>query len=345
MFGGGLPDTLKSADRLHFCCKNGLVEIELKSPINIKADLCRLARFGANISDSHSCFIFLPSRFLRAEEQQNARLPELELCGFHSLSPEILEHCRLPVGSGIIGWVAKHHQLIHVSPFEHDSRTLGMYRSDQKLKSFIGIPIPVDFSGSDAAQRGPSGVVACDSKKCYAFSKLQGKLLEDLAYEVANTLRLSLLCLNRQGCDLSYEDFLKRAKGLAAALGRNSVEVLRVHPDNFDDLEQEAGTSRTVAFLEQIYRLIQQALPPHFPLHRLPNGDILIVLDNMMGAFYQNKISAFAQHVARGEQGISFSYSKASFSEKRFRNAALEEVISSTNIFGRQPQQNKRTAL
>ena len=39
--------------------------MELPTAINVRADLCRLARFAANISDSHSCFIFLPSRLLK----------------------------------------------------------------------------------------------------------------------------------------------------------------------------------------------------------------------------------------------------------------------------------------
>lgn len=318
-----------------------------KAIINIKADLCRLARFGANISDSHSCFIFLPSRIVRGEEQgrEHGQSDDVELAGYHTLSSDVLEHSRLPVGSGIIGWVAKHHQSIHVSPFEHDSRTLGIYRADQKLKSFIGIPIPLEKGFAEAGRSASSGVIACDSKKSYAFSKLQGKLLEGLAAEVSNTVRLTLLCLSRQGNDASWQAFLKRAQAVIGALGKNSVDVLRVHPDNFDALERELGTGVCITLLEQICRLIQQALPPHCPAHRLPNGDIIIVLDNMMSAFYRNKIEAFARHVARGDSRVSFSFSKASFSDKKHRSATLEELISATNTFGQEclSQQNQRS--
>ena len=313
--------------------------------INIKADLCRLARFGANISDSHSCFIFLPSRVLHGDDQsrQQARQDALELAGFHTLSSDVLERCRLAVDSGIIGWVSKHHQSIHVSPFEHDSRTLGMYRADQKLKSFIGIPIPVAAGNSEG--RSTSGVIACDSKKSYAFSKLQGKLLEDLAVEVANTLRLSLLCVSRAGGDASWQAFLKRAQAVFGALGKNSVDVLRARPENFDALERVLGTSGCVGLIEQIYRLVQQALPPHFPAHRLPNGDIVIIMDNMMSSFYQNKLEAFSQHVARDHHRVSFSFTKASFSDKRYRNCSLEELIASSNtaVETAQPDLKKRT--
>jgi hypothetical protein len=108
-------------------------------------------------------------------------------------------NAKIARGNGLIGWVAKHNRSIHVSPFERDSRTLGIYSEDQQLKSFIGIPVNLGAGNPSGGASSPSaggeesanvGVIACDSKKSFAFSKLQGKLLEDLAAEVSNTVRL-----------------------------------------------------------------------------------------------------------------------------------------------------------
>ena len=96
----------------------------------------------------------------------------LELAGFHTLSNDIISNCVIPKGDGLIGWVSKHKQAIHVSPFERDSRTLGTYSRDQSLKSFIGIPVQIPV-GSQLQY----GVIACDSKKSYAFSETPGQTL------------------------------------------------------------------------------------------------------------------------------------------------------------------------
>lgn len=306
-----------------------------KQEVNLKRDLCRMARFGANITDSHSCFIFLPPHIVEPEGSTSSNSQVLHLGGFHSLSNDVIEQCRIESGSGIIGWVAKHHQSIHVSPFEHDSRTLGIYRNDQRLKSFIGIPVPLDFTvtGSNSL----CGVVACDSKKSYAFSKLQGKLLEDLAFEIANSLRLTLFYLTHADQNSSWRDFMVKAQALVEALGRNSVEVMRVRAMNLDELEQERGTVAATELLDQLFRLIQQGLPPHCPSYRLPQGDIIIVLDNMMASFYQNKIETFAEHLRSGGAKLEFHFKRQSFRRLRQRTAPLEDLIQATGFGERKP--------
>ena len=72
---------------------------------------------------------------------------------------------------------------------------------------------------------------------------------------------------------------------------------MRISIDSFGDLETAHGITGAVHQSEQFVRLVQQALPPHFPLVRLPNGDILVALDNMMAAFFQNKIRTLANHL------------------------------------------------
>lgn len=253
-------------------------------------DLCRLARFGANITDAHSCFILLPEHI-----GSNAATagPEhcLQLFGYHSLSTEVVAEARVPKESGLVGWVAAHQRSIHVSPFERDSRTLGLYTADQGLKSFIGIPVAL----SDNADQ--IGVVACDSKKSFAFSKLQGKLLEDLGREVSNTVQLILRVHDPMNNWLSWELFELRCEELARELGRSSVEFMRVRHTNFDELEAELGVSACLKMNERFQRLVAQALPPQTPMTLFPNGDIMIALDNMMSKLYEGRIEALASHL------------------------------------------------
>ncbi len=301
--------------------------------VKVFADLCRLSRFGANISDAHSCFIFLPSQVLSALSCLNTTNSEttrtLVMAGYHSLSNNVVDECILPRDSGLIGWVAKHGRSIHVSPFELDSRTLGLYTSDQQLKSFIGIPVRI--SPSDEASAQLWGVIACDSKKSFAFSKIQGKLLDDLAREVSNTIELLLMYGAQGHSDVAWQVFLRRSTELAASLTTQSIQLLRLKLLNFDELEAASGTSQALALVEQLYRLISQALPPHFPVVRLVNGDIVVCLDNMMTAFYENRIRAICEHVAPEGRRPRLDFIRPSLREKRSNVINIDRLVTSTS--------------
>ncbi len=315
----------------------------------IRQDLCRLARFGANISDAHSCFIFLPSLLFAQPGDNTYTTPRfVEVAGYHTLSNSINPACKLSSDSGLIGWVAKHGRSIHVSPFEHDSRTLGVYTVDQELKSFIGIPVPLPFLDSQKSSKTASlsGVVACDSKKSFAFSKLQGKLLEDLSQEVSHTVKLLLAAVRpEETFGRSYREFLIRGEELTVALGMGSVEVLRIRPTNFDIAERALGAGRSIELLDQTYRLIQQAIPPHLPSLRLPQGDLVFIVDNMMTSVYENKIRALLPRIAIDSISLALTFSRQSFKnhpmmKKRGSGVSLEQLITETNevIGGEAPQ-------
>lgn len=302
----------------------------------MRRDLARLARFGANIVDAHSCFVLVPSAILNQFSDtvrlgspsvaESYRADVLEIGGMHSLSNDVLPGALIPRESGLIGWVAKHARSIHVSPFEHDSRTLGVYSVDQHLKSFIGIPVLFQLS----SEQPLCGVIACDSKKAFAFSKLQGKLLEEFSHEVSRLVCLAHSQTRSSQHEQTWEGFLHRAYQLSEALGMNSIEVMRLRPSNFDELERAVGSAHAVDAALQIERLIQQALPPHFPLLKLPNGDIIIVVDNMMTSFYETKIAAVCGHVALGNHRLNFEFSKRSWKDKSSRSASLESMIAET---------------
>lgn len=302
----------------------------------IRADLCRLARFGANIADAHSCFLFLPRAFLGSDgltaQPGGGAGDALVLGGYHSFSNDIFKECTLSRGSGLIGWVAKHNRSIHVSPFERDSRTLGVYSVDQQLKSFIGIPIRLN-GGASSNEQPPVGVIACDSKKAFAFSKVQGKLLEDLAAEVAREVELIERVANEGSPGISWEVFSAQSEQLVHALGANAIEVLRIRQSNFAALEQALGTGQAIHLVEQTLRLVQQALPPHAPFIRLPNGEILLVVDNMMTSFYEGKIRAICGHVGVGHrQKIcpEFDFVRGSMRRKRGEPFSLAALIAET---------------
>lgn len=306
--------------------------------------LCRLARFGANLADAHSCFLFFHGALVSALDPgivPPGGMQHMVLAGFHSLSPEIVPHCVVSADSGLIGWVASHRRSIHVSPFELDSRTLGIYSADQQLKSFIGIPILLQDSyemlgAAGVAPAQLTGVLACDSKKSFAFSKLQGKLLEDLSREIAETVELLVEQQGRAHPDVAWHLFLRRAAELARSIRISSVEVVRVVTTNFRSIERKVGTSAALTASEQLHRIIRQILPPHFPSVRLINGDVLMAFDNMMASFYESRIKAVSSHHhtrhSLTAEPLQFEFIRASSRDKRRKDVTIEELVQMTSV-------------
>lgn len=299
--------------------------------------LLRLARFGANIGDAFGCYIFLPpqqtSHFSAHSENDGNK--HVVLAGYHSLSNDVIPGCKIEIGHGLIGWVARHRRSIHVSPFERDSRTLGLYHSDQSLKSFIGIPI-----ACPSAECGDlTGVIACDSKKSFAFSKIQGKLLEDLACEISSHLKLSAQINQNSTQKNNWQTFINAAHHLGESLGRDCLEIMRIRQDNYHELEKRFGAGRAFAMVEQVYRLIEQAAPEHFPQIRLPNGDLIIVVDNMMTSLIENKILAFCEHCGinckvAGKNvriKVELAIHKEAANARKNKGLTIDEIIQTTS--------------
>ena len=291
---------------------------------DLDTNLCRIAQFGANLADAYSCLIFLPRNFPRSENSKHDK--QLELYGFHSLSTKILKHALIPSGTGLIGWVAKHKRSIHVSPFEHDSRTLGVYKNDEELKSFIGIPIDLSRINKSLNMHG---VLACDSKKSFAFSKLQGKLLENLSDEISNTLSLICSSHNQGRASNSWNAFITDSLNFISSLGTSSSEVIRLELKGCGSLESKTGTKQSSQLLDQLHRLIEQSLPPHFPFLKLPHGDSVIVSDNMMSAYFENKIIAMCEHLGIKEAGLSVAFHRIPLKNRVSRVSDLEKFFDS----------------
>ena len=302
-------------------------------------NLHRLARFGANIADAYGCYIFLRYNKIFGKNNSAAENQALNnqviLCGYHSLSNDVIANCKIEVGHGLIGWVAKHKRSIHVSPFERDSRTLGLYFNDQSLKSFIGIPVYCDTNDEENI----AGVVACDSKKSFAFSKLQGKLLEDLACEISFHLKMTLQIMQSTVNKNSWHKFISMTNNLSASIGRDSLEIFRIKLENFYELEKTLGSGRALAMTEQVYKLIEQSIPPQFPFLRLSNGDMLLALDNMMTSLIENKIAAFCEYCAassgaamnKSKTSVLFSFHKEAAGNRKNKGLTLEELVQTTS--------------
>jgi hypothetical protein len=162
----------------------------------------------------------------------------------------------------------------------------------------------------------------CDSRKAFSFTKLQVKHLEDLAAEVSRLLFWAVFRKEPTVTESTWESFIVRSEQLAGAIGLDSVEVLRVTLDSFSELESTVGVSYAVQQSEQFARLVQQALPPHFPLVKLPNGDLLVAVDNMMSAFFQTKIRTLADHLS--DPAKPFAISILGFSARNGRSRTLD---------------------
>ena len=296
---------------------------------NLGVELSRLSRFGANIMDAHTCFILLPLDRSSATGQSKsvggAKRPNvLRLGGFHSLSTAVRTDARIEIGQGLVGFVSKSKQAVHISPFERDSRILGLYSEDVALKSFLGIPLIGQAFGPDA------GVLACDSKKAYAFSKLQGKLIEELALEISRIVTLIDDLNATHVRDVCLKDFLERAAAVTESLGAGSVEVLRIKAVNLDLLEKEVGASKMVSQLGQILAAVRQAIPAQFPICTLPNGDVLALLDNMMTSYIENKLESLCQHLTINGKRFLFECRRAHARHIRGRSFTLEDLLALT---------------
>lgn len=130
--------------------------------------LDHLVSIIADLTESYTSAVFVT----RADSRK------LSVASAQTLSREFMHNAEIDFGSGLVGWTAENRVRISVCPFEHDSTTLLYYSKDQALKSFIAVPI-ITAGGL------LRGVIACDSKKSYAFSKLAEKVLLECAAQAA----------------------------------------------------------------------------------------------------------------------------------------------------------------
>ena len=300
-------------------------------PIQIREDLRELAKLAATVTESHSSAIFLPTELFQPspssttgravpkasppredtitlqqviEPGPDPRSGSIDLAAVHSYS-KLVRDARIQVGSGLLGWVADQGRPIHLTPFDVGSSAIGIYVDNQPIRSLVAVPIamaPNQIAGQQAF-----GVLMCDSLRSDAFSNPQVKLLEQLAHYTHRLIFWALCGSHSSQFETSWDHFKQKTLELGDAIGSQSIEVLRLRLDSFLDLEATAGLSLAVQHSEQFLRLAQQALPPHFPLVRLPNGDVVIAVDNMMSGFFQQKLQTLANHLHTAQKPLQIT--------------------------------------
>ena len=173
---------------------------------SLETYLKQMAQLIANITESYTAAIFI------ADETDRVLRP----AGIHTLSRDFVSSIEIGFGSGLVGWTAENRARISVCPFERDATTLLYYSCDQHLKSFIAIPV------MDESKQKLLGVIACDSKKSYAYAKVTEKILGDCAAQTAAVIEL----FDRIGSTMKDSEDEYHKKLLAKV-----IDKLRNHSD------------------------------------------------------------------------------------------------------------------
>jgi hypothetical protein len=310
-------------------------------PIQIREDFQALARLAAALTEAHSSALFLPTDLLvrpttlptspNSQRRGRASTPPPLTSASGMLYPEtdrkagsidlvavqsyakLVRDSRIQVGSGLLGWVADQGRPIHLTPFDVASSTLGLYVNNEPVRSLVAVPVSIPFPEGSSAD-ATYGVLMCDSLKVDGFSNSHVKLLEQLAAVAARFVFWGQSATDESRVETSWDFFCRKAHDLADAIGAASIEIVRIRIESFNELAERFGISTAVLFTEQFVRLAQQALPPHFPLVKLPNGDILLAVDNMMSSFFEQKLRSLAQHLNSSQK--PFSIALESFSAR-----------------------------
>jgi GAF domain len=284
--------------------------------------LTRLAKIGALATKADGCFIFLLAGFPEVDN-----VLDLELLAYHSqhevnIRAFIERHDRSPVG-----WIALHGMPLNLCTVDEPREFAEVYKQTVNVQSFFGAPLFL------SGETSPIGVIACDSTIENNFSRFHVSLLEQIASHISDLLLKQKLGSTRlHGAVNSWEDFTARVEELVRALGTQGIDILRLSSLDFASIEQSLGLQRAVDLIDQFEALIQQSLPPQFPLFRLPNGDMLVVLDKMMSDFFENKIHEIVSTLQI--QGCNVTFARIALLSKSpgGGRSSLEEILATTTL-------------
>jgi len=131
----------------------------------LESEFENLIQLVSNVTDAFTAALFI----LENES--------LTFSAYHTLSRNFLHNIEIPIGHGIVGWVAKQGQAVNISHFSQDAQKLKFYDQDEQIKSFMAVPIK--FEGKI------TGVLAVDSKNQYVFTEKVQKILTDFSSQFA----------------------------------------------------------------------------------------------------------------------------------------------------------------
>ncbi len=283
--------------------------------------LHRLARLARLTTGAQSSVIFLPSSSIAHGSQLQHGEIMIEPKGWASELPALRPVAMTNFSGGLVSWVVQNAKPLHMSRFAHSSKVLGYYDREITVGSVVAVPIQVG--------QAAIGVLICDSDSPEGLTQLHGQLLSELAHQANALVELSNKPTEKTSViDSSWHQFTDRSQQLIAALGISSVEVVRISLDNFDAIEATCGCSAARELYLQLGRLIEQSLPPPFPMTAHPTSGYLITVDNMMTSFHENRIIAIAQHLGGKKVSIKLSFARSGRVSAR---GSLDELVKLTN--------------
>jgi hypothetical protein len=273
----------------------------------LREDIQELTRLASLVTGAHTAAIFVPND------------ASIDLVAFTS-EASLVKNARIQVGHGLLGWVAEHGKSIHLAPCDISSSAIGIYVDQEPVKSLAAVPIRVRRSNTPESRPHLSqttnasdlsnvsfGVLMADSVSTAGFSNKEIRILEQIARSVEGFLSWSSKADQVSPVETSWDIFKQSTGDLGDAIGHDSIELLRMRLDSLREIEATGGVSVAVQISEQFTRLTQQALPPHFPYSRLPDGDLVIAVDNMMSSFFQQKLQSLANHLSSSEKPLRVS--------------------------------------
>lgn len=329
-------------------------------------DLRELTRVVSIITGANSTAVFLPTGLLgqqmtttsrristnRPPVDRDPRPSSIDLVAVTSAS-KLVKDCRIPVGHGLLGWVAEHGRPIHLAPCDGSGSALALYVDQEPIKSLVAVPIAFQQSLTSGhthtlstlqskLSAGSNGVLMCDSVNAEGFTNNQVKVLEHFAVIIQRLLSWAQRAEGDALVETTWELFKQKSAELGDAIGHESIAILRIRVNSLRNLEQIGGISLAVQLSEQFVRLAQQAIPPHFPSVRLPDGDVAIAVDDMMSSFFQQKLQTLANHLSTPERpfqiGIECYRARTTSSGQCNVDATLQQppisIKSSNNIGG-----------
>ena len=118
-----------------------------------------------SVFDAYSSVLFLPE-----EDSETCTL-----AAHYSLGGKVDLNAHIVPGQGLVGWIVRNHEVLCIPNFDHYQSNLGYYldREEETIKAFMGCPLSC------------GGVLCLDSKRQYAFSEKDNKILQLFAELIA----------------------------------------------------------------------------------------------------------------------------------------------------------------
>ena len=118
-----------------------------------------------SVFEAYSAVLFLPE-----EDQENCTI----VASF-SLGDKLNFNAEIIPGQGLVGWIIRNHEILCIPNFDYYQSKLGYYldHEEETIKAFMGAPLSC------------GGALCIDSKRQYAFSEKDNKILQLFAELIA----------------------------------------------------------------------------------------------------------------------------------------------------------------